>query len=226
MIKKTLIGILILFLNINSATAQKTDSHTLTPEQSMIVAKKLMSFYQQYENGAPESLKKAKFNEYINEVNPALSNDDRKKAYIIVNAYISASQDKKVDYILTDKQNDELENLLNQYNKKQKEGEQALNTKINEIKTMNYDEYKNYVTQNGEIMIPENEIIKSYNQLHQNKKKDTLIQQKRSLTPMKAIDILRQPQNYSFKEFKSAMNILKPEVSDDEIKNIWNKINK
>jgi len=200
---------------------------TLNHEQTMLVAKKLMKYYNQYENGAPIALKKAKFNEYVDEVNPNLSPEDRKKSFAIVDAYISASKGKKIDLNLTPEQEQELSKMLAEAQQKEQEGMQAMLVKVQEIKNMSYAEYKKFVTHNGQITLPESDIQKAYNQMHKNDGKQVKLTKKKSKidNPVMAIDIVQHPEKHNYQEFKAAMKFLKPDISQEEIQKIWNKQN-
>jgi len=225
--KKTII-ILIFLLSAGIITAQNNDK-PLSNEQALSAAKKLMEFDEQFDNGAPESLKKAKFNEFVDEVNPELSEEDRKKAYDVVNWYIKASKGQKTDIQLNEEQQKQLEQMLNETEQKKEAGMQVLNAKMQELKNMSYSEYKNYVTQNGEIYLPENEIQKAYNQLHKDDGKQvklTPVNKTKIDNPMTAIDIIEHPEKHTYNEFRSAMKFLDPDINEEDIKKVWNSIEK
>jgi len=216
--------ILLLSLNLALLHAQEQPSG-LSQEQTMLVVKKLMDYFDQYENGAPESLKKAKFNEYVDEVNPNLSQSDREKSYAIVNAYISASKGQKTNFQLSEEQSNEIVQMFDQAEKQKEAGMQAMMGKLNQIKSMSYPEYKNYVTQDGQITLPESEIQKSFNQLHQNDGKQVkVVQESKSNkidNPVVAIDIINNPDKHTYQEFKAALKFLKPDLSDEQIRKLW-----
>jgi hypothetical protein len=90
---------------------------------------------------------------------------------------------------------------------------------------MSYAEYKAFVTQNGQIPLPESDIQKAYNALHKNDGKQVKISPQ-TIQPMnyvQAIDILRNPKKYTYKEFSAALHFIKPEVTEVEIKKAWKK---
>jgi len=210
-----------------SASMPGQNNAPLNHKQTMLVAKKLMKYYDQYENGAPIAVKKAKFNEYVDEVNPNLSPEDREKSFAVVDAYISASKGKKIDINLTPEQEQKLSKMLTETQQKKQEGMQAMLGKVQDIKNMSYAEYKKFVTQNGQIPLPETDIQKAYNQMHQNDGKKVKVTAKTTITkidnPVVAIEIVRHPKKHTYQEFKIAMKYLKPDISEEEIQKIWNK---
>ena len=221
--KKTII-ILILLLQAGIAMAQNND-HQLSNEQAMLAAKKLMEFDEQFDNGAPESLKKAKFDEFVDELNPELSKEDRKKAYDVVNWYIKASKGQKADIPLNEGQQKQIEQMLKDTEQQKQSGMQALHTKVQELKNMSYSEYKNYVTDNGNIYLPEDEIQKAYNQMHKNDGRQvqvTPVDKTKIDNPVIAMDIVQHPEKHSYSEFKTALKFLDPDISEDDIKKAWN----
>jgi len=222
---RKIISIVIILLKISLLNAQNNDKQ-LNYEQSIQAAKTLMEFDKQFDNGAPESLKKAKFNEFVNQLNPEMSKEDRDKAYTIVNWYIKASKGQKVDIHISEEQQTQLEQMLNQTKPQKETGIQAMYGKLAEVENISYTEYKNYITQNGEVPLPESDIQKAYNQMHQNdgKKVQVTTENTSKMTPNKAIEIVQYPKNHTYSEFKKALKLLKPEITDEKIKEIWNKL--
>jgi len=221
--KKIVLYISFLFLSFQGIQAQN-NSQQLSQEQVQTVVRKMMQFYDQYDNGAPESLKKAKFNEYVDEVNPALSKADRNKAYTIVNAYIMADKGQSLHLNISDEKAAELEKMLQNATDKQQQGLEATYQKVAEIKQMSYSEYRDYVTQNGQVYMDENQIRKAFNAMHKDDGKqvstsviDTGDNEK--MSQIKAIDVLQNPKNY--KEFRQAILTLKPNMPEEEIRKAW-----
>ncbi len=225
--KKT-ITVIIILLQISMLTAQN-ETRELTQEQTMLVVKKLIELDEQYDKGAPESVKKAKFNEYVDQLNPNLSQADRNKAYDIVNVYISGSKGQKTDISLSEKQSEEIRQMLQNATQKKDAGMQVLEAKMAELKVMSYAEYKDYVTQNGQISLPETDIQKSYNQLHKDDGKQVKVTSEKPSNkidnPIIAMDIIQNPDKHTYKEFQAAIKFLKPDVTDDEVKKLWQQKN-
>ena len=196
----------------------------LSKEQYLHISEKLRKYFKEYENPSPQAVREAKFNDYVNEVNPSLSKSGRKKAFQIVDAYIRASQGEKINTGLNKKQKMEIENLLMETQRKKQNGMRALNGKLNEIRNMSYPEYKNYVTGNGNIPLPENDIRKSYNQMHASGgKKIEETPGKNKMDSFQALDIIRHPEKYSYSQYKSAFLFIQPDISEEQIKEAWNK---
>jgi len=221
--KKTIL-LLILLLQAGITMAQNNDRQ-LSNEQAMTAAKKLMEFDEQFDNGAPESLKKAKFDEFVDELNPELSKEDRKKAYDVVNWYIKASKGQKADIHLSEEQQQQVEQMLEEAQQKKEAGLQAVSGQMQALKKMSYTDFKAYVTQNGDILLPEADIQKAYNQLHQNDGKQVKVTPANKAkidNPVTAIDIIEHPEKHTYSEFRSAMKFLDPNMSEEDIKNMWN----
>lgn len=181
-----------------------------------------ISYFKQYDPLAPESVRKAKFNEIVNKENPNLSKEDRNRAYTIVDAYIRADKGDDIsEFQLQESDIHFIENLYNDANKLKEKGMQAMYNKVQSIQEMSYEQYKNYVTQNGSIPLPEEEIQKAFNQMHQKDGKQVAVIQSDKMDANKAIDILRNPEKYDYATFKKAMLFLKPTLSEQEIQEAW-----
>ncbi len=221
--KKTIIVIIIL-LQVSILTAQN-ENNELTQEQTMLAIKKLIELDEQYDKGAPESVKKAKFNEYVDQLNPSLSQTERNKAYAVVNAYISGSKGQKTDISLSEKQSEEIRQMLQNATQKKDAGMQVLGAKMAELKAMSYAEYKDYVTQNGQIPLPETDIQKSYNQLHKEDDKQVKVTSEKPSNkidnPIIAMDIIQNPDKHTYQEFRVAIKFLKPDISDEQVNKLW-----
>ena len=88
---------------------------------------------------------------------------------------------------------------------------QAMMGEVSRIQNMSYSEYKNFVTQNGQIPLKEVDIKKAYNQMHKNDGKAVTItaqdmQKAKQLTVVEAVDIIQNPNKHSYNEFKAALN--------------------
>jgi type III secretory pathway component EscR len=225
---KRIIYFLLVLLIYTCSQAQNENQHLSEKQVSMLV-QKMMQFYQQYDKGAPESLKKAKFNEYVNQVNPALSEEEREQAYVIVNAYIMADKGEAVDLGITDEEKQELQGMFEQAAEQQQTGNEAAMQKVAELKQMTYNEYRDYVTQNGQLYIDENEIRKAYNAMHSDDKQRQVALEEQEGKPVKvdntvqAIDIVNNPGKYTYEEFRQAVKFLKPQATDEEINQIWSQ---
>ena len=193
--------------------------------------KSLMDYFDEYDPIAPESVRKASFNNYINKVNPNLSNTDRKKAYKIVNAYILADKGQNVNIDVFKEDQKIIENLLQNSERKKQLGEKAMFGEFSRIKQLSYLQYKAFITQNGQVPLEESDIRKAYNTMHKKDGKEVAINVKTApKTSMEkqiqAFNILQNPHKHTFKEFRNAMLYLKPSLSKTEIQEAWKKSNK
>ena len=189
-----------------------------------------MDYFKEYDPVAPEPVRKAKFNKIINKENPHLSQADRDKAFKIVDTYIRADQGLDTGIRISDEDKQFIKNMFADAQKQKEKGMQAMMGEVTRYQNMSYSEFKGFITQNGQIPVKEADIKKAYNQMHKNDGKAVTITPKdkeksKQLNQIEAIDILREPKKHTFTEFKAAMKLLKPEVSDDDIQSEWKKNN-
>ncbi len=189
------------------------------------LVKSYMLYFKDYDPLAPISHRKARFNHIVDQENPNLSKSDRERAFKIVDAYIRADKGLPVDYKISDKDKKSMEELLGDAQQKQADGMKTMKGEVYRIKNMSYSEYKNFVSQNGQIPYKESDIQKSYNKLHQNDGKQVKVtaDKPQPMNYIQAIDILRNPKKHSYDEFSKAMRFIKPEISDEDIKKAWEK---
>ena len=217
--------VLIISLIFGVATAQQPQKSDMSATKDLINA--YMDYFKDYDPLAPESVRKARFNKIVDKENPNLSAADRQRAFKIVDTYIRADKGYPVDYQIPEKDKKELEKMLNDAEQKKASGMDAMQGEVGRIKNMSYGEYKAYVTQNGEIPLPESDIQKAYNALHKNDGKQVPVspQSTQPMNYVQAIDILRNPKKHTYSEFSAAMHFIKPEVTEAEIKEAWKKAN-
>ena len=190
-----------------------------------------MDYFQDYDPLAPEPVRKAKFNKIVDKENPRLSKADREKAFKIIDAYIRADQGLDPRYRISEKDKQLIKDMFADAEKQKEKGMQAMLGELGRYRNMSYGEFKNFITQNGQIPYKETEIKKAYNQMHKNDGKQVTItpedeQKSKQMNQIEAIDILREPKKHSFDEFKAAMKLLKPDISDEEIQKNWKKSRK
>jgi len=188
-----------------------------------------MDYFKDYDPLAPEPVRKAKFNKIINKENPNLSQADRDKAFKIVDAYIRADQGLDPGIRISDEDKQFIKNMFADAQKQKEEGMQAMMGEVNRIQNMSYSDYKDFVTQNGQLPVKEIDVKKAYNQMHKTDGKAVAItaedkQKSKQLTIVEAYDILQKPNKHSYNEFKAAMKLLKPDISDEDIQKIWKKV--
>ena len=182
-----------------------------------------MDYFQGYDPLAPESVRKARFNAIVNKENPNLSQTDRERAFKIVDAYIRADKGLDSDFKISDEDKQLIENMWSDAERQKQKGVRAMNEEINRYKSMSYNGYKAFITQNGSLGLPENEIQKAYNAMHKTDGKQVSITQKNTLKldMVQAIDILREANKHTYQEFKAAMLVIKPDISEEEIQKAW-----
>ena len=95
--------------------------------------------------------------------------------------------------------------------------------KVQSIQEMSYEQYKNYITKNGSIPLPEQEIQKAFNQMHQKDGKQVTVTKSNKMDAIKAVDVLQNPKKYDYATFKKALLFIKPTLSEQEIQKAWKK---
>jgi len=220
---KKVILLILIAISINMSLAQQPSSVHKTSLGEMLKAYE--DYSKEYDPLAPISVRKARFNDIVNKENPALSKSDRDKAFSIVDAYIRADKGLPIETKISEKDKKEIENMLAEANRKKEVGMNALKGEVNRYKKMSYSEYKTFITQNGQIALPEKEIRKAYNNLHKDDGKQVSVNGNYKKTTvqnqMEAIDILRHPEKHTYSEFQSAFLFLKPDTPETEIRKAW-----
>lgn len=212
------IGLFILFL----LSAQITNAQQLDSLQNQVM--KLMEYYESYDNGSPESLKKANYTDAVNEITEGTASqkaiDD---SYKIVDWYIKGDRSIGKD----DGNYDSTQEHFDEYLENTEEAKTAINF-LNQQKgmfqQMSYSEFETYV-EKANPFASKTDIKQAYNKMHQNDGKQVSIatdneKMTEAQKQMWAIDILQNPE--SFKEFSKACKILKPKLSESEIRKAWN----
>ena len=193
------------------------------------IVRAYIDYFDEYDPLAPEAVRKAKFNKVVNKENPNLSKANREKAFKIVDAYIRADKGLDPGIRISDQDKQMIQNMLNDARQQKDKGMQAMIGEVNRIQNMSYSEYKNFVTQNGQVPLKEIDIKKAYNQMHKNDGKAVAIteqdkQKAKQLTIVEAVDIIQNPDKHSYNEFKAAMKLIQPNVSDKDIQKTWKKV--
>ena len=222
--KKLIIIFSLLFLAKIQAQQPQINQNNLQD-----IIKSYIDYFDEYDPLAPEAVRKAKFNKVVNKENPNLSKADREKAFKIVDAYIRADKGLDPGIQISDQDKQIIQNMLNDAQQQKDKGMQAMMGEVNRIQNMSYSEYKNFVTQNGQVPLKEIDIKKAYNQMHKNDGKAVAIteqdkQKAKQLTIVEAVDIIQNPDKHSYSEFKAAMKLIQPNVSDKDIQKTWKKV--
>lgn len=188
---------------------------------------KLMKFYDSYDDGSPESLKKAKYNDAADEIlGRTATQKEIDDSYKIVDWYIKG--DKAIGKDDGNPQPDPED--FDEYIENTDEAKAAikyLNQQKGMLQRMSYSEFESFALQ-ANPAANKAEIKKAYNALHKTDGKQVSVSNKdKKMTEaqkqMWAIDVLNNPKNYE--EARKAMKILKPEITEREMKAAWQKRN-
>jgi hypothetical protein len=220
--------ILTCFLFPQAAKAQSNSQAPQSLDSLSTKVIKLMEFYESYDNGSPESLKKANYKDAVNEITEETASQKKiNESYKVVDWYI------KGDKAIGD--NDENpkpdQESLDEYLKNTDEAKAAinyLNQQKGMLQNMSYSEFEAFVEKASPIA-NKSDIKKAYNEMHKSDEKQVSISSKDDeITEMQkqvwAFDILNNPKNYE--EFKKACKILNPKFTDSEIRKAWDKRDK
>ncbi len=226
--KKNLFNSFLLMIVLFPFYIQAQSSGGYTDEQLACADRTLRAFYAEYDGRlGPEPVRRAKFNDYINCVNPSLSKKDRDNAFRIVDAYIRGdgggllSEDKKLEI------RQQLLRLEEQYRRDTTRGMQALNEQLGRIKQMSYGEYAAYVREMNPGFT-DSQIARSYNRLHQSDGRSVKVPEENpdEMNQMKAIDIASHPEKYDYPTFRKAFLMLDPNIKEDELRKVWESTRK
>lgn len=242
--KQVLIPILLIGISINVLAQDVPQIPSAGSIDSLkTTVKKLINYYDSYENGSPESLKKAKYNDAVDEMSGGTATQkDKNDAYKIIDAYIKADTKKSTDTggdsNDTDADSDqdsgidlginqqEMEDMANDAQQQAEQGQQFAEEAVNNLMNMSYAEYESYILVMNPLLCRK-DIQKSYNQMHQNDGKhvsvDPNCEESKMQKQMKAIDILNHPKEHTYSQYRSAILFLSPNTSESEIRAAWNK---
>jgi hypothetical protein len=214
------------FAKISQAQTTPQVPQSLDSLQNKVM--KLMQFYDSYDDGSPESLKKAKYNDAVNEISGGTATQsDKDQAYKIIDAYIKG--DKALEQ--NSEKKEKTDNDFNEAIGNTDEAKAAMNyvnQQASALQNMSYSEFENYV-EKASPFVSKTEVKRAYNALHKSDGKQVSISTKdEEMTDaqkqMWAFDVLSNPKNYE--EACKALKILKPEITESELKAAWAKRNK
>ncbi len=242
MIKKffTLIFLISLALKVTGQDVPQLPSSTSMDSLKTSVSK-LMKYYDSYENGSPESLKKANYNDAIDEISGGTATQkDKDDAYKIIDAYIKAdvgtsnnsttddtpdSSDSEANTDLGIDQ-EEVQEMLHDTQQQSAQAQEMADEAINKFMNMSYAEYESYMLVINPFLCKK-EIQESYNEIHKNDGKKVVVtakcEESETQKQLKAFNILQNPQDHTYSEFKSAILFLNPNTPESEIREAWDK---
>ncbi|WP_299524043.1 hypothetical protein [uncultured Lutibacter sp.] len=226
--KNRFLIILVLVTSFTFAQVNTTPKENKEARDSInFKVSKLMEFYESYEDGSPESLKKAKFNKAADALSEgSISKKDKADAYQIVNAYIKGDkaleQDKSVE-----KNEDESLNETLEKTEEVKEAQKFLDQQKAMFTQMSYSEFEAYILK----ISPgtgKKEIKTAYNELHKNDGKEVSItsedeEMTEAQLQLWAIETLQNPKSCA--DYRKAINILKIQMPESEIQKACKTIN-
>ncbi|RKE03636.1 hypothetical protein [Marinifilum flexuosum] len=223
---KLLLSILLLsFLQVKAQTQSSLMDTTL---QSKVM--KFIEFVDAYDDGSPESLKKAKYNEMLNLfVDDAGTAKERANAYKIIHAYIKADKVPEKGEVASPKANRQQtfeEQVKNTDEGKQ--GEELMQRQYAAFMNISYPEFEKMILSINPAT-GKKEKKQAYNEMHKaNGKQVTITPVDNEMTELQkqmwAIEILKKPNNYA--EFCKAARILQPEITSEELNTLWSKRDK
>ena len=221
---KNLISVaFILVVTFQIANAQEKTKNEITPDEINKATLKLIDYYESYEDGSSESQRRAKHDNAIEELTRGkATSKDKNDAYKIIDAYIKADRNPGTNN--TNQQQGSLDDAIKQTNE-YKEAEKAINNGMNNLMNMLYPEFESTVLK-LQPNSSKREIKETYNKMHSHDGKKVAItaaddEMTKEQQMLWAIDAVNNPKNYD--EFVKAVKILDPKVSEEKIKQAWEK---
>ena len=202
---------------------QIPDSQSMDSLQTKVM--KLMDFYDSYEDGSPESLKKAKYNDAVDEISDGTATEpDKKEAYKIIDAYIKGDKALETEDHHQDTSED-FDDKIAQTDEAQ-QAQEHINQQETMLMEMSYTEFEAYLLESNPAL-GKKEIKEAYNKMHKDDGQQVPItEEDNEMTPEQeqiwAIEILQDPKNCA--DFRKAIKILKPEITENEIQEACKKI--
>jgi hypothetical protein len=209
------------FATISQAQTTPQVPQSLDSLQNKVM--KLMQFYESYDDGSPESLKKAKYNDAINELfDGAASEKDKADAYPIIDAYIKGDKALEQNSEQKERSNNDFNEAIGNTDEA-KAAMNFVNQQASALQNMSYSEFEKYV-EKASPFVSKSEIKRAYNEMHKtDEKKVAVTPADEEMTDTQkqvwAFGILENPKNYE--EFRKACKILNPKFSDTEIRKVW-----
>jgi hypothetical protein len=216
------------FLFSQVANAQSNNQVPQSLDSLGTKVMKLMEFYESYDNGSPESLKKANYKNAVKEITEGTaSQKEIDKSYKIVDWYIKG--DKAIGD--NNKNPNPDKESLDEYLENTDEAKAAinyLNQQKSMLQKMSYSEFEDFI-EKASPLANKSDIKKAYNEMHKSDGKQVAIsssddEMTETQKQVWALDILNNPKNYE--EFRKAFKILSSDITDSEIRKGWDKRDK
>ncbi len=221
-LKNLISAIFLLALTIQLANAQEKAKNEVTPDEIQKATLKLIEYYESYEDGSTESQRRAKHDNAIDAmIRGAVNSMDKNDAYKIIDADIKADQSPSVPVGNNQGSLDDAIKQTDEYIK----AEEAINNGMTNLMNMSYPEFEKTVIQ-LQPNSSKREIKETYNKMHNHDGKKVAItaaddEMTKEQQMLWAIDAVKNPKNYD--EFVKAVKILDPKVSEEKIKQAWEK---
>ncbi len=181
--------------------------------------KSLFEYYEKYDENTSKKEKKDALDKAIDDMagKGTVSEKDKADSFKVIDAYIEAdkapSQNKPTNKQIAIKDTPEVQEKAQEY----------FDAAKNHLLSMSYAEYEKSIWA-ANPMVSRREIKESYNKLHQNDGKIVSISvaDNQDTETQKQVKAFNQMQNAkTYQEYKEAINILNPSVSDEEIRKAW-----
>jgi len=216
----------IVFAQVVNAQSTPQVPQSLDSLQNQVT--KLMKYYESYNNGSPESLKKANYKDAVKEITKGTATQKEiDESYKIVDWYINGDKAIGKDDESPRPDSEDFDEYIENTDEA-KAAINYLNQQKGMLQKMSYSEFESFALQ-ANPAANKAEIKKAYNALHKTDGKQVSISGKdQEMTEMQkqmwAFDILNNPKNYE--DFKKACKVMNPNISDSKIKNAWDSQNK
>jgi hypothetical protein len=222
--KNTLLLAILLFtasFSFTQEVQQVPDS--LGIDSLQIQVTKLIDFYESYNDNSPESVKKAKYDDAINEIsNGTASEQDKEDAYLLIDAYIKGDKAIEDNNNNPQGEGESFKDIINN-TEEVKSAEAHVEQQISDFMQMPYSEYESYIEALNP-MLTKREIKESYNEIHKDDRHAVAITTADDILTEDQIKVnafLQLESATTYKEFKEAFLILDPDLTEEEMRMAW-----
>jgi hypothetical protein len=216
------------FVFANSAIAQSTTQIPQSLDSLGNQVMKLMEFYESYDDGSPESLKKAKYENAVDELfGGAASKKDKEDAYQIIDAYIKGDKALEQDKPQKPEHEQSFDDAIKNTDEA-KAGIKFLNQQQTMLMQMSYSDFEASILKFNPVA-SKKEIKMAFNKMHKNDGKQVAITaadevKTEAQIQFWALETIQNPKNYD--DFRKALKIINPDIPDNEIRIAWDNHDK
>ena len=181
--------------------------------------KSLFEYYEKYDGDTSKKEKKNALDKAIDDMagEGNVSEKDKSDAFKVIDAYIDADESP------TQNKPEKTQINFEDRPEVQEKAQEYFDGAKNHLLSMSYTEYEKSIWA-ANPMLSRREIKESYNQLHKNDGRAVPItaSDDELTDTQKQVNAFNQMQNAkTYQEYKEAINILNPSVSDKEIRKAW-----